>query len=258
MKVLSVQQPYASLIAAGIKDIENRTWKPKDTPERILLHASKKCSIRTIANEPIEWIQEMLNEQLLGNLPDFPDMPSNAIIGYFSIDHINQKREGSVWACAGDDMENQYYWHLKDCFLFDEPITDVKGKLWLWDYDMDENNMPPAHQVPLGGYEVEGDNLFLPINERRWGTLADNQAVEIDLGVVASEMLCKPDVYDLKPFKTITFIHNGVERKFRLTEDTFSHPTINEKNEPDIFCSILEVDGAMRWIAQFVWAEEIK
>ena len=30
MKVLSIQQPWASLIVAGIKDIENRTWKPKE------------------------------------------------------------------------------------------------------------------------------------------------------------------------------------------------------------------------------------
>ena len=27
MKALSIKQPWASLIAHGIKDIENRTWK---------------------------------------------------------------------------------------------------------------------------------------------------------------------------------------------------------------------------------------
>lgn len=39
MKVLSIKQPWASLICSGIKDVENRTWKPKEVPGRILIHA---------------------------------------------------------------------------------------------------------------------------------------------------------------------------------------------------------------------------
>lgn len=200
----------------------------------------------------------MFDEQTMGNLPDFPDMPSNAIIGYFSIDRIDQKVDGSIWASGDDDMDGLYYWHVKDCYLFDEPILDVKGKLHLWEYDMDENNLPSAHQVPLVGFEIEDDNLFIPINKKRWDSLAENQAIIIDLGVTASTLLCKPDVYDLKPFKTITFAHNGNERKFRLTEDTFSHPTLDSKNEPEVYLSLFGEEGANRWIAQFVWAEEIK
>jgi hypothetical protein len=37
MKVLSVQQPWASLICAGIKDVENRSWKAAKVPGRILI-----------------------------------------------------------------------------------------------------------------------------------------------------------------------------------------------------------------------------
>ena len=42
MKTLSIQQPWASLVCAGIKDVENRTWKPAEVPGRILIHASSK------------------------------------------------------------------------------------------------------------------------------------------------------------------------------------------------------------------------
>jgi hypothetical protein len=38
-KTLSVRQPYATLICAGIKTVENRTWKT-DYRGRILIHAS--------------------------------------------------------------------------------------------------------------------------------------------------------------------------------------------------------------------------
>lgn len=42
MKTLSIQQPWASLVCAGIKDVENRTWKAAQVPGRILIHASSK------------------------------------------------------------------------------------------------------------------------------------------------------------------------------------------------------------------------
>ncbi len=258
MKVLSVQQPWASLIAAGIKDVENRTWKPKEIPERILIHASKKCSVRTISNEPIEWIQEMFDEQTMGNLPDFPDMPSNAIIGYFSIDRIDQKVDGSIWASGDDDMDGLYYWHVKDCYLFDEPILDVKGKLHLWEYDMDENNMPPAHKVPLVCYKEIDDDIFMPVEEKRWNELGENQELNFELGVLASNDLCKEGTYDLKPYKSIIIGYNGQTRKFRLTEETEARVFITENGEPEKYNSLFSPDGAERWVARFVWAEEIK
>jgi hypothetical protein len=49
VKLLSIRQPWASLIAHGIKDIENRTWR---TAYRgpLLIHASLKvdCSIADV------------------------------------------------------------------------------------------------------------------------------------------------------------------------------------------------------------------
>lgn len=41
MKVLTVKQPWASLIVEGIKDVENRTWKcpEKYIGQRVLIHA---------------------------------------------------------------------------------------------------------------------------------------------------------------------------------------------------------------------------
>lgn len=258
MKVLSLQQPWASLIAAGIKDVENRTWKPQEIPERILIHASKKCSIRTMSREYIEWLQEVINEQVMGNIPDFADMPSNAIIGYFSIDRIDKKVDQSIWAAGEDDDEKLYYWHVKDCYLFDEPILEVKGKLHLWEYDMDENNLPPAHQVQLMGYKESDGNVFLPINEKRWNELGENQTQLFELDQFASEVFCKPGVYELKPLKTITLCHKGQKRTFRLTDETFSNDFVNSNGEPILYMSLLSEKDVPRFLVEFAWAEEIK
>lgn len=40
MKVITIKQPFASMIAAGIKEYEFRTWKTKYRGE-ILIHAGK-------------------------------------------------------------------------------------------------------------------------------------------------------------------------------------------------------------------------
>jgi len=51
MKALSIRQPWADLIARGIKDVENRTWSTK-VRGIILIHAGKRFD-----HEGYEWIQ---------------------------------------------------------------------------------------------------------------------------------------------------------------------------------------------------------
>ncbi len=42
MKILSIRQPWASLIVAGVKDVENRTW-PMRYRGRVLIHSSLRA-----------------------------------------------------------------------------------------------------------------------------------------------------------------------------------------------------------------------
>lgn len=43
MRALSIRQPWASMIVAGIKNIENRSWGTMYTGE-LVIHASKTCT----------------------------------------------------------------------------------------------------------------------------------------------------------------------------------------------------------------------
>jgi hypothetical protein len=42
MKILSLKQPWASLVAIGAKDVENRTW-PRKYRGPVLIHASQRA-----------------------------------------------------------------------------------------------------------------------------------------------------------------------------------------------------------------------
>ena len=127
MKVLTVKQPWAYLICSGIKDIENRTW-PTKFSGRILIHASAKPANKPymiLNDEQCKAIEES------GKGVDFLQSYTNGsqIIG--SVEIVNcVKGHSSIWA-----EKDAYNWVLANPILFEEPITNIKGKLGLWNYD---------------------------------------------------------------------------------------------------------------------------
>ena len=205
MKVLSVQQPWATMICSGIKDVENRTWKPKENRGRILIHASKKFSMNMLGGMPLEWASTINNDILFGNLPQANEFPYGAIIGYVTLDRIETESD-SLWASPD---ESQYKWVLKDAYMFDKPIEGVKGKLHLFDYPIDENNLPAAHKVEISMPKREGDELVVPLAKANWdgyATTKDNSDelyLTFDIAPNVADVLCKPDVYDLLPVQSI-------------------------------------------------------
>ena len=56
MKALSIRQPWAELIVAGLKDIENRTWRT-DYRGPVLIHAGMK--IEPIDADLREWVKRI-------------------------------------------------------------------------------------------------------------------------------------------------------------------------------------------------------
>ena len=170
MKTLSIQQPWASLIVAGIKDVENRTW---DTQYRgrLLIHASsKKVSGKFIESIPGEWANEILNAIWMGVLPDLSDMPTSAIIGYVDLTDCATGLAESLWDGGKDCVK----FMLKNACLFDEPITGVNGKLHLWEYDLDENNLPAAHKADRPVFTLDGTHLTMQLEKNFFNDCLNN------------------------------------------------------------------------------------
>lgn len=119
MKAISIKQPWASLIAHGIKDIENRTWKcpQKYIGQRVLIHASK-ISIKEFFIPKKFFINSNVCSILESN-----ELPKGAIIGSVVITDCVQNHP-SVWAEKGC-----WNWKLKDAVLFNEPVLDVKERI---------------------------------------------------------------------------------------------------------------------------------
>ncbi len=142
MKALSIKQPWASLIAHGIKDVENRTWKTKFRG-KIFIHASAKkveLNVMKILNEKnmLDAISEKQYFFLLN------DTVRSAIIGEVEIVDCVINHE-SIWAekgfnyasWDGTGYKEVYNWVLANPVLYDKPILNVKGKLSFWEPDID-------------------------------------------------------------------------------------------------------------------------
>lgn len=134
MKVLSIRQPWAWLIAIGCKTIENRTWS-RNYRGRILIHASQAK-----AEQLDGWQENAMRKYCQAHnipIPDFDSLPKSAIIGSVEVSDI-QFHEAYNDPFAEDF---QYHWFLENPRLFENPIIGVKGKLFLWNYDLDEQNV---------------------------------------------------------------------------------------------------------------------
>lgn len=130
MKAISIKQPCASLIAHGIKDIENRTWScpKKYIGQRVLIHASSSKPVFRYSFNQYDIIRKS-SQSLIYNCM-YNGFPKGAIIGSVVIADCVQNHP-SVWAKKG-----VWNWVLKDAVLFDKPIRDVKGKLGFWEFSI--------------------------------------------------------------------------------------------------------------------------
>lgn len=132
MKVLTIRQPWASLIMLGYKRFEFRSWRT-NYRGGLLIHAGKG-------------IDKEAAKRLEKHLPK--DLPFGKILGSVEIvDCIKcddkfgkmcQKEQKDIYVKT--TFEEMYAWELANIQMLDNPI-EVKGKLGLWDYDIIENKV---------------------------------------------------------------------------------------------------------------------
>lgn len=127
MKALSIRQPWAWLIAHGIKTVENRSWKTAFRG-RFFIHASEKfdMSAKNYAEFKRELEKGAREDGIDITLPASPsDFETGGIIG--AIDLVD-----CVTEC---EDEYDQAWHIPGnfAFLLDNaeplPFRPMKGKL---------------------------------------------------------------------------------------------------------------------------------
>ena len=123
MKVLTIKNPWASLIVNNYKKYEFRSWKT-NYRGKILIHAGLSSDDDTMFSEyNLEYIKgaiigeaDLVDCILVAKSFDDELKNSNTIV--YSYEHVGL-----------------YAWKLENIKKYDKPIY-VKGKLGLWNYNV--------------------------------------------------------------------------------------------------------------------------
>ena len=127
MKVLTIKQPWATLIMQGDKRFELRSWKTKYRGD-LLIHAGKG-------------IDKEAMERLVKYIPE--NMPTGKILGKVTLVDCIECNKNFKEMCLKENQDvyakstfvEKYAWQLDNVEVFDVPI-EAKGKLNLWEYDI--------------------------------------------------------------------------------------------------------------------------
>lgn len=127
MKVLTIKQPWATLIMQKDKRFEFRSWKTKYRGE-LLIHAGKG-----VDKESVERLKSYLPQEL----------PKGKILGKVTLvdcikcdeEFKNKCMKENKDIYAKSPFKEAYAWQLENIQVFDKPI-EAKGSLSLWEYEI--------------------------------------------------------------------------------------------------------------------------
>lgn len=120
MLCLTVQQPFASALVAGAKDVENRTWSPRGLQpgDWLAIHAGR-------TNYPDHGAWATVRGMWRG-MPPKSQMPYGAVIGAVRFAEVlPMARCSSRWACG------PMCWRFYAAVILPE-VINARGALGLW------------------------------------------------------------------------------------------------------------------------------
>jgi hypothetical protein len=155
MKALSIQQPYASLIANGAKTIETRSWKApaRIIGQRIAIHASKgqprvaKWFCYTDEVVSALWPDILALESLAqhaATIAHIQQLPLGVVIATARLEECWSTNQTDMVArladterAFGNYAPDRWMWLLDDVRVLPEQIP-ARGSLGFWEWE------PPA------------------------------------------------------------------------------------------------------------------
>lgn len=143
MKVITIRQPWATLIALGEKRFETRSWRTKYR-EKIAIHAGKNIDKAACQQEPIRSVlaKHGYNSENLPTgvilatckLSDCLKVTENLAMAAF-LDNHEMVTDNEYY--FGDFSEGRYAWELQDIQALKNSIP-AKGQLSLWEYPVEK------------------------------------------------------------------------------------------------------------------------
>lgn len=142
MKVISLLQPWATLVVIGAKQIETRSWNTKHRGD-LLIHASKKMSQEQIDlthSEPfwnvLQHLEELPLGKIIGKVVLEETARTESLLSLFQnklkfrwLASLNVDNEKAF----GDFSSGRWGWILSKPEAFKQPVQ-INGNRGLWNF----------------------------------------------------------------------------------------------------------------------------
>ena len=129
MKVITIKQPFATLIAEGLKEYEFRTWKTRYRGE-ILIHAGK-----SIDKKAMKKFEHLNLNYPTGCIIAKATLTDCILIGDKEREMLNKKNPLVYSGVIKHPEWEGYGFKLENVQKIEN--INISGKLSLWDYDYD-------------------------------------------------------------------------------------------------------------------------
>lgn len=147
MKAITIKQPWATLIALGVKQFETRSWQTKYRGP-IAIHAGKSVDKEALDDY---WIKTTLAEY---GIHSIQDLPTGAVIAIAHLVdchkvQLNFANDAVVTTGPtinglelkfGDFSDGRYAWELYDIKGLEVPAV-AKGQLSIWEWGNTQDAM---------------------------------------------------------------------------------------------------------------------
>jgi len=127
---LAVKQPWASLICAGIKDVENRTWQTDYRGRLYIVASSGNVDVGLFPAINQKAIEDAVAS---GQIADIHTLPQSAVIGYVDLVDCTGEAVDSIWS-GGTLKDGNVNWKFENAHIFEHPLLPgFKAKLNLFE-----------------------------------------------------------------------------------------------------------------------------
>lgn len=130
MRALTLIEPWASLVALGLKTVETRSWRPPESliGDRIAIHASKSR----------EAIEDGTASRLfhLAGLETPDSWPFGCIVAVAQIERVQRTEDARAIISSkeesfGNYSPGRFAWHFDGIVRLSKPLP-TRGMLGLW------------------------------------------------------------------------------------------------------------------------------
>ena len=146
MKALTLQQPWASLVAYGLQDVETRSWWSRNLRpgERLAIHAGRTIPVIAVASEETEAIEGLYGPDWVNQVERGMVLCTVRYRGVFRVKLVSNGEASGYDPVSGLTVSmpvtrfglwtpGRYIWLLSNVERLEEPMP-ARGRLGIWEW----------------------------------------------------------------------------------------------------------------------------